>query len=35
MEDEEKRLCDEKKKKFLENQTNTEQMISNDQSVYL
>jgi len=35
LEDEEKRLCDEKKKKFVENQTNTEQIISDDQSVYL
>ncbi len=35
LEDEEKRLCDEKKKKFVENQTNTKQIISDDPGVYL
>lgn len=34
-EDEEKRLCNEKKNKFLENQINNQQMNSNDQGVYL
>ena len=35
MENEEKRLCDEKKKKLTENQMNNEQIASNDQGVYL
>lgn len=34
-EDEEKRLCNEKKQKFLGNQINQEQISSDDQGVYL
>jgi hypothetical protein len=35
MENEEKKLCDEKKKKFLENSINNQQVPSGDQGVYL
>ncbi len=35
MEDEEKRLCDEKKKNLVENQMTHEQITSDDKGVYL